>query len=128
MVKILCHSLAITVQLTGYRYSNCTVHTTSCIATYIYIYTYIYVHVHVIQLNYDMDKLLIYVIIVDCGHAKYRPQSCLPGNKHKDSPSPEGPQYAACHSWQQSSCCTAEFTQQLSMAMVTNIDGFHWNR
>ena len=64
----------------------------------------------------------------DCGSPRRRPQSCLPGDKHKSKPSPEGPEYAACHIFQESSCCTAEFTEQLSRATVTNIDGFHWNR
>ena len=55
---------------------------------------------------------------------------CLPGDKHKElaSPEPEGPGYAACLQWREETCCTAEFTQQLEEATVTNIDGFHWNR
>ena len=55
---------------------------------------------------------------------------CLPGDKHKElaSPEPEGPDYKQCLQWESSSCCTAEFTQVLAEANVTNIDGFHWNR
>ena len=55
---------------------------------------------------------------------------CLPGEKHKESvsPEPEGPDFKQCFLWKNASCCTAEFTQKLAHANVTNIDGFHWNR
>jgi len=58
------------------------------------------------------------------------PGECLSGDTHKElaSPEPEGPAYQACFQWRNLSCCTAEFTQQLARANVTNIDGFHWNR
>lgn len=63
-------------------------------------------------------------------NVQYRPDQCLPGDKHKElaSPEPEGPDYQACHQWRERTCCTAEFTQNLAHANVTNIDGFHWNR
>ena len=55
---------------------------------------------------------------------------CLPGDKHKElsCPEPEGPDYQYCFQWSDETCCTAEFTSQLAVANVTNIDGFHWNR
>lgn len=58
----------------------------------------------------------------------YRPNKCLVGDKHKESPGPEDETYKTCFLWKDAACCTAEFTQQLNAATVTNIDGFHWNR
>ena len=36
--------------------------------------------------------------------------------------------FKTCHPWKEGACCSAEFTQQLDVEVVTNIDGFHWNR
>eukprot|EP01083_Nonionella_stella_P255488 876854_1 len=55
---------------------------------------------------------------------------CLSGGKHKEKPSPEDSTYAACLNYKDSSCCTADFTQQLAASTVTYIqDGdeiFNW--
>lgn len=52
--------------------------------------------------------------------------SCLPGNKHKAKPSPEGPEYKACLIFKESSCCTANFTNQLAKPVIRNIGNFNW--
>lgn len=56
---------------------------------------------------------------------------CLPGEKHKDFASPETDAYSACLDYQSSSCCSAEFTQQLNQSTVTYIqdgdDIFNWS-
>lgn len=55
---------------------------------------------------------------------------CLAGDRHKTVASPEDSSYAACLDYQNSSCCTANFTQQLATSDVTHIvDGgtiFNW--
>eukprot|EP00117_Sycon_ciliatum_P013389 scpid90446/ scgid14074/ Riboflavin-binding protein; Riboflavin-binding protein, plasma form; Riboflavin-binding protein, yolk major form; Riboflavin-binding protein, yolk minor form len=53
---------------------------------------------------------------------------CVNGTKHKTRPSPEGSDYAECHNYKQSSCCTANFTKVLAQATVTHIENFHWGR
>ena len=58
--------------------------------------------------------------------------ACLSGGRHKDTASPEDDTYAACLDYKASSCCTAEFTQQLNQSTVTYIqDGdeiFNWTK
>ncbi len=46
---------------------------------------------------------------------------CLPGDKHKDLIGPEDDTYKACLNYKEESCCTSEFTQQLSLSDVTHI-------
>ena len=62
-------------------------------------------------------------------HTHTHTGECLPGDKHKElaCPEPEGPDYAYCHQWSNETCCTAEFTKQLAVPRVTEIDGFVWN-
>ena len=52
---------------------------------------------------------------------------CLPGDRHKTKPGPEGPEYKTCHVFKNSSCCTANFTNQLAVPVVQKIDNFSWN-
>ena len=54
---------------------------------------------------------------------------CLPGDKHKElaCPEAEGSDYKACFQWSNSTCCTAEFTEQLAGTYVTDVDGFRWD-
>ena len=58
------------------------------------------------------------------------PSRCLSGAKHKEEASPEDSSYAACLEYKDSSCCTADFTQQLAQSTVTEIrdgdDVFSW--
>ncbi|XP_053152968.1 retbindin isoform X2 [Hemicordylus capensis] len=47
---------------------------------------------------------------------------CLPGGKHKASPSPEG-QLGVCQLYAENACCSSEVTQDLSKA-----NDIYWNR
>nr|XP_020664933.1 retbindin isoform X1 [Pogona vitticeps] len=47
---------------------------------------------------------------------------CLPGGKHKPSPSPEG-QLGVCQVYAENACCSSEITQDLSKA-----NDIYWNR
>ena len=55
---------------------------------------------------------------------------CLSGGKHKIVSSPENDEYAECFDYRESSCCTANFTKQLSQSTVEYIrdgnDIFNW--
>ena len=54
---------------------------------------------------------------------------CLPGGKHEElaCPAPEGAEYEACFQWRDGTCCTADFTRQLSRDVITNIFEFRWD-
>lgn len=54
-----------------------------------------------------------------------RPDKCLPGGKHKESPSAEE-SMTACKAYKDDSCCTSDFTKQLAMSPITKIDNFSW--
>lgn len=50
---------------------------------------------------------------------------CLPGENHKDSPSPEDSMHA-CRRYQKNACCTSEFTKQLADRPIRKIGNFSW--
>ena len=52
---------------------------------------------------------------------------CIAGPLHKDTPSPEGPEYVECLSWKENSCCTANFTAELQKNRLENLYNFSWN-
>lgn len=54
-----------------------------------------------------------------------REDKCLPGEKHKDSPSAEE-SMVACQAYKSDSCCTSDFTKQLATSPVKKIDNFSW--
>lgn len=54
------------------------------------------------------------------GHGK-----CLPGAKHKESPSAEE-SMAACKSYKDASCCTSDFTRQLATPPIKKVGNFSW--
>lgn len=54
------------------------------------------------------------------GHGK-----CLPGDKHKESPSGEE-SMAACKSYKDASCCTSDFTKQLATPPIKKVGKFSW--
>lgn len=51
---------------------------------------------------------------------------CLPGNNHKKSPGPEGPEYKACHIFMKNTCCTSNFANQLAVPVIQKVDSFSW--
>lgn len=52
---------------------------------------------------------------------------CMNGTYHKKTPSKETADFKACHAWKDKSCCTANFTVELSRHRVKNIWNFHWD-
>ena len=54
---------------------------------------------------------------------------CLPGGKHEElaSPAAEGAEYEACFQWRDGTCCTANFTRQLSADVITSVFEFRWD-
>ncbi len=56
---------------------------------------------------------------------------CLEGNKHKKEIGPEDDNYSSCLVYQNASCCTSQFTKQLSLSDVTHIQDdegiFNWH-
>ena len=57
---------------------------------------------------------------------KVKAPVCLTGIFHKPKPGPESADYKACHLFKNSTCCTAEFTQQLAVPAVKKIGNFSW--
>eukprot|EP00062_Callorhinchus_milii_P014509 gi/632963769/ref/XP_007898069.1/ PREDICTED: riboflavin-binding protein-like isoform X2 [Callorhinchus milii] len=51
---------------------------------------------------------------------------CLVGNNHKTLPSPE-PGMQACTKYSQSSCCYANYTQQLNVSPLIKVNNMYWN-
>lgn len=88
------------------------------------------------------SSLLLVVLLLSCSvcidrgvgqlvgdNTRYRPGQCLPGGRHKElaCPEPEGVEYEACFQWRDETCCTAEFTQQLSQPVISNVFEFRWD-
>lgn len=73
--------------------------------------------------------VIIYLFVLSAGstsEATVFRNRCLPGYNHKKAPGPEGPEYKACHVFKENTCCTANFTNQLAVPVVENIDSFNW--
>ena len=62
-----------------------------------------------------------------CRSSSEEVTKCIDGPYHKDKPSPEGPDYVECLSWQKKSCCTANFTAELQRNKVEVLYNFSWN-
>ncbi|XP_035666747.1 uncharacterized protein LOC118409671 isoform X1 [Branchiostoma floridae] len=63
------------------------------------------------------------------GHVDYPgglQTGCLQGEKHKDAPSPESG-LGVCKDYSDSSCCSADIGQQLSVTPIVKVDGFRWD-
>ena len=52
---------------------------------------------------------------------------CIDGRYHKETASAEGSDYAECFSWKEKSCCTANFTIELSKNRVENLYNLSWS-
>ncbi|OXB68534.1 hypothetical protein ASZ78_000471 [Callipepla squamata] len=52
---------------------------------------------------------------------------CLEGDTHKEKPSPE-PNMHECTLYSESSCCYANFTEQLAHSPVIKVSNSYWNR
>lgn len=52
---------------------------------------------------------------------------CLPGNNHKEYPSPEN-SLQACQAYEENSCCSSEFTKQLSNPPIKKVGNFLWTQ
>ena len=70
-----------------------------------------------------------YLFFGSLTHTYTRIGECLPGGMHKElaCPEPEGLDYEACFQWRNETCCTAEFTKQLSGPVITNVFEFRWD-
>ena len=66
--------------------------------------------------------LCLLVMRVECFGQRSR---CLPGENHKDAPSPEHSMHA-CLRYEENSCCTSEFTKQLANPPIRKIGNFSW--
>ena len=62
-----------------------------------------------------------------CRSSSEEVTKCIDGPYHKDKPSPEGSDYVECLSWQEKSCCTANFTAELQRNKVEVLYNFSWN-
>ncbi|NXY80812.1 RBP protein, partial [Alcedo cyanopectus] len=66
----------------------------------------------------------LFAVITSSTCRKY---SCLQGGTHKLKPSPE-PNLQECTLYSKSSCCYADFTEQLARSPVIKINNSYWNR
>ncbi|NWH71278.1 RBP protein, partial [Piaya cayana] len=66
----------------------------------------------------------LFAVITSSACKKY---GCLEGDTHKPKPSPE-PELRACTLYSQSSCCNADFTEQLAHSPVIKVKNSYWNR
>ncbi|XP_044309963.1 retbindin [Varanus komodoensis] len=65
---------------------------------------------------------MAWALVVLCTSAKGAEDHCLPGGKHKPSPSPEG-QLGICQIYAGNACCSPEVGQDLSRS-----NDIYWNR
>ncbi len=74
--------------------------------------------------------MLVNFIIICCIllkiEAKLPPAQCIKGEFHRAKPGQETNSYQACHLYRNKTCCTAQFTQQLSRSPITKIGNFSW--
>ena len=62
---------------------------------------------------------------VECSHKQSK--ECLPGENHKETPSPED-SMQACQAYKENSCCSSDFTKQLASSPIRKIGNFSWTQ
>ncbi|XP_009946994.1 PREDICTED: riboflavin-binding protein isoform X2 [Leptosomus discolor] len=68
--------------------------------------------------------ITLFAVIMSSTCQKY---GCLEGDTHKLKPSPE-PNMHECTLYSKSSCCYADFTEQLAHSPVIKVNNSYWNR
>ena len=68
--------------------------------------------------------VFIYSLVLST-KSQERDNKCLPGEKHKEVPTPEDSLYA-CHAYKEHLCCTSDFTKQLANRPIRKIGNFSW--
>ncbi|NXU47226.1 RBP protein, partial [Turnix velox] len=68
--------------------------------------------------------VILFAAITSSTCQKY---GCLEGDTHKAKPSPEKNMHE-CTLYSKSSCCHADFTEQLAHSPVIKINNYYWNR
>lgn len=73
----------------------------------------------------SMFLVLVCLSLISAESIEDRRKKCLPGDNHKDGPARED-SLQACQAYKENSCCSSEFTQQLTNPPVRSIGNFSW--